>query len=92
MKANELTKTASSLAELPFGITRQNRTKNNILQRLCDKLLKKQISNRFTLKTAKVSFEYFEADYLEQYLLEFNTIYDDHDIQRVIDKLNQKLA
>lgn len=91
-KSNELLKTASGLAELPFNFTRKNRTKNSILQRVCENLLKKQIANRFSLKSIKVSFEYHEADYLEAYLIEINNIYNDAEIQRVIDKLNQKLA
>jgi hypothetical protein len=92
LKANELLKTASALAELPFGFTRNNRTKINILDNVCEYLLKKQISHRHSATSLKISLEYFEADYLEKYLIEFNSVYNDPEIQCVIDKLNQKLA
>jgi len=91
-KANELMNTASAIAELPFGFTRQNRTKNSILNKVCNRFLKKQIENRYSLSSVNVSLEFHEADYLEQYLLEFNGVYRNPEIQRVIEKLNQKLA
>lgn len=92
LKANELMKTASALAELPFGFTRQSKTKANILDLVCEMLLKKQLSHRYNAKELKISLEYYQADYLEQYLIDFNKVYNDYEVQRVIDKLNQKLA
>lgn len=64
----------------------------NILQLLCEKLLKKQLAKRHETKPFKVSFEYFEAHTLEKFLIMCNRFQEQHYVQTVINKLNQKLA
>jgi len=64
----------------------------NIIDLLSIKLLKKMISKRHEKKPFTMSFEYYEAHYLEEFLLTVTRLEPNHDQQSVINKLNQKLA
>lgn len=90
---NQLCHVSEALSNLHDQvITKSERATVNILELLSMKLLKKQISKRHEKKAFKITFEYYEAYFLEKYLLAFNKEHNEHYIQTVIDKLNQKLA
>lgn len=83
--------------EKPLHSDRASRIAENILQNLHKKLLKKTISKLDCPGSFKLTLEYYEAHFLEQYLLHkikevFKYGYPYHAIQSVINDLNQKLA
>src|SRR5690606_12893811 len=88
----QLVQVTSSMADIPVGLYRKDKSQANILELVCIKLLKKQLSKRHESGYFKLSLEFFEADFLERYLISFNSLYNNHEIQQVINSLNQKLA
>lgn len=83
--------------EKPMLCNRESKVTKNILDNLYKKLLKKAINKVGSTDKFKLSLEFFEAHFLERYLLHcigrvskyshaFNTI------QSIINDLNQKLA
>lgn len=96
---NQLSYINDCFAELekPALINRDSRVAENILQNLYKKLLKKTISKIGTTDKFKLSLEYYEAHFLEQYLIhcmkrisKYGHAYAS--IQNIINDLNQKLA
>ena len=76
---------------------RETKITQNILQNLHKKLLKKTISKIGTVDKFKLTLEYYEAHFLEQYLMycmkqisKYEHIHNS--IQSIINDLNQKLA
>ncbi|WP_268848123.1 hypothetical protein [Flavobacterium aestivum] len=83
--------------ETPISSERVSRISYNILFNLHKKLLKKTINKIGVKDKFKLSLEYYEGHFLEQYLLhkiEYVSKYElaYHSIQSVINDLNQKLA
>lgn len=70
----------------------EQKAKSNILDLISEKLFKKQLSNRHRKDTFKLSLEFNEAYYLEQYIRDCNSMSYQQEAQKFIDKLNQKLA
>lgn len=96
---NQLTYLNDCFAEMerPKNNDRASRIAENILKNLHKKLLKKTISKIGCTGSFKLTLEYYEAHFLEQYLLHkikevFKPSHPHHSIQKVIDELNQKLA
>lgn len=89
----QLCQVSDALADVHCNvISKSERATVNILELLSIKLLKKQLAKRYEKKHFKITLEYFEAYFLEKYLIAFNQDYNDFTIQTVINKLNQKLA
>ena len=70
----------------------ERKATSNILDLISEKLFKKQLSNRYNKTAFKLSLEFNEAYYLEKYLIDCNVMTYQPQAQKVIDKLNQKLA
>lgn len=68
------------------------RANYSILYPLQDRFLKKAIDKRGCKKPFSISMQYHEAHSMETLLLGYNSIIKDHDVQCVIEILNQKLA
>lgn len=96
---NQLTYLNDCFAEMekPKNTDRASRIAENILQNLHKKLLKKTISKIGCSKDFPLKLEYYEAHFLEQYLLHkikevFKHGHPYYAIQSVINDLNQQLA
>lgn len=97
---NQLTYLNDCFAEMekPKNFDRASRIAENILQNLHKKLLKKTISKiGCSSGSFKLTLEYYEAHFLEQYLLHNINFVSKYTrpytaIQMIIDDLNQKLA
>lgn len=96
---NQLTYLNDCFAEMekPKNADRASRIAENILQNLHKKLLKKTISKIGCTKEFSLKLEYYEAHFLEQYLLHKITFVSKYThpynaIQMVINDLNQQLA
>lgn len=91
---NELCEVCDYFAEIPDVIfnDRGNRVFWSVLDTLIIKLLKKQLSKRHSTEKFTLSLEYYEAHYLERWLIFNSNIVKSSHTQNVINKLNQKLA
>lgn len=91
---NELLAACEAFADLPnyTVYTRESKVTKSVLDLVAVKLLKKQFSKLKDNKPFNLKLEFFEAHTLEKYLLMHNETCNDYNIQRLIDKLNQKLA
>lgn len=91
---DELSEVCDSFVEIPQIIfnDRGNRVFYNVLDKVIDKLLKKQLSKRHVTEKFSLSLEYYEAHYLERWLIYKGSIDTSSHTQNIINKLNQKLA
>lgn len=96
---NQLTYINDCFAEMETQISsdRAARISHNILVNIHKKLLKKTISKIGSKDKFKLSLEYYEAHFLEQYLIhkiKYVSKYEvaHNSIQSIINDLNQKLA
>lgn len=96
---NQLTYINDCFAEMdkPNLITRESKVAKNILENLHKKLLKKTISKIGMKDKFKLTLEYYEADFLEKYLIYsmkqiFKSGHAYNSLQSIINDLNQKLA
>lgn len=71
---------------------RHVRVSRSVIAKLYKKLKTKEITKAGTSKKIKLTFEYYEAHYLETVLLLTNAVEYSHEVQTVINTLNQKLA
>jgi len=82
-----------ALSQLDTTLPSQwHKTTVSILEMVLEKLLKKQIANRHKTKSFKLELEYFQAYFLKEFLLKYNSVLDRHYVQVVINQLDQKLA
>lgn len=72
--------------------TRHTKVALSVLQPLFKVLKKKEIDKNHIKKPFTLKLKYYEAHYLEQLLIDLNAIENSHQIQTVINQLNQKLA
>lgn len=88
----ELCEVCDTFARIPnFAFNRGVKTFYSVLNVVIEKLLKKQLSKRNTPKFS-ITFEYFEAHFLEYWLVNLEGIHPTSPLQNFINKLNQKLA
>lgn len=73
-------------------IARTDKVSKSVLVNLSKKLLRKAITKLESKSKFKIAFEYYEAHFLEQFLLRYNSLKDDRLLQNIIDALNQKLG
>lgn len=69
-----------------------NKIQLSVLQKVAAKLIKKAFSIPNRNNKYSLNIEYYQAHYLEEFLLSFNSENNVHSIQTVINDLNQKLA
>lgn len=75
------------------SVNRDTKAFINVMELVSIKLLKKQLSKRHERKPFNLSLEFFEAHYLEKFLLSYTLIKSSPNyLQNFINKLNQKLA
>lgn len=89
----ELNNVLEALKELnPNVLGQYLKVAVSILEVVAEKLLKKQIAKRHEVSPFKLRLEYFEAYFLREYLIKYNTVWKTYYVQTVINKLDQKLA
>ena len=89
---DELCEVCDTFVDVPnFAFNRAAKTFYSVLNVVIEKLLKKQLSKRNTPKFC-LTFEYFEAHFLEYWLVNLEGVQPTSPLQNFINKLNQKLA
>jgi len=91
---NELSATTQSFLNLSQDPLQHTKVKlsRSVLEEVIPKLLKKELSKRHDKGVFVLSLKYYEAHYLHEFLQVVNILENDHFLQCMINKLNQKLA
>ena len=71
---------------------RESKVIRSVLIEIYTSFVKKAIEKAGTRQKIKITLKYFQAHFLEQLLIETNNRSYIHEIQTVINQLNQKLA
>lgn len=90
---DELTEVCDSFTTIGNYVLNSKKARGfvSLMECVLEKLLKKQLAKRHTPKF-NLTLEYYEAQFLEIWLLEYGFAKSNSPMQNFINKLNQKLA